>query len=111
MVKIYKDYTIVDKKSFLETSIIRLDQLQDKQKNIAKDIKETKEDIFSLLSEIYNDVSYSFENEKWAVSLQIVEKTSTKIDNDRLKEDNLYDQYKTKETSSRTFHITKKDIS
>ena len=32
MVKIYKDYTIVDKKSFLETSIIRLDQLQDKQK-------------------------------------------------------------------------------
>ena len=53
--------------------------------------------------------SYTFANELHTYSLQIIEKFSTIIDTDKMKEDEIYEKYKTKEVTSTTFHILKLD--
>ena len=97
----------LDKKAFLETSIIRLEQLTKQQKETAKEIASIKKDILAILDK---KLSYSFANEVNKYDLVIVQDTSTIIDNDRLKEDDLYDFYKTKERKSTKYHITKGDV-
>jgi ATP:corrinoid adenosyltransferase len=106
MVKKY-NLNVLDKKAFLETSIIRLEQLSKQQKETAKEISSVKKDILEILDK---KLSYSFANEVNRYDLVIVKETSTIIDNDRLKKDKLYDFYKTKPRKQTKYHITKGDV-
>jgi hypothetical protein len=56
-----------------------------------------------------NKNNYDFSNELHTYALQIIEKFSTIIDTELMKEDKVYDKYKTKERKSVTFHILKID--
>ena len=54
-------------------------------------------------------MNYQFSNELHTYALQIIKKVSTIIDTDKMKEDEVYEKYKTKERESTTFHILKLD--
>jgi len=97
---------IKNTKAYLQTSIIRCFQLDTQIKQLSKARAEVKKDITELMK---NKNNYDFSNELHTYALQIIEKFSTIIDTEQMKEDKVYDKYKTKERKSVTFHILKID--
>ena len=97
---------IKNTKAYLQSSIARLYQLDTQVKQLSKARNEVKKDITKLLDK---EMNYQFSNELHTYSLQIIEKFSTIIDTDKMKEDDIYEKYKTKERESTTFHILKLD--
>ena len=97
---------IKNTKAYLESSIARLYQLDTQVKQLSKARSEVKKDITKLLKK---EMNYQFSNELHTYALQIIKKVSTIIDTDKMKEDEVYDKYKTKERESTTFHILKLD--
>ena len=97
---------IKNTKAYLQSSIVRLYQLDTQVKQLSKARSEVKKDITKLLDK---EMNYQFSNELNTYALQIIKKVSTIIDTDKMKEDEVYDKYKTKERESTTFHILKLD--
>ena len=95
---------IKNTKAYLESSIARLYQLDTQVKKLSKARSEVKKDITKILDKKMN---YEFSNELHTYALQIIKKVSTKIDTDKMREDEIYEKYKTKERKSITFHINK----
>ena len=81
-------------------------QLDTQVKKLSKARSEVKKDITKILDKKMN---YEFSNELHTYALQIIKKVSTKIDTDKMREDEIYEKYKTKEVNSTTFHILKLD--
>ena len=96
---------IKNTKTFLETSIIRLQQLDKQKKDISKQIIEIKKDI--LANKYLKNSSHYFSNELHTYSLQVIYKTSKTLDIEKMKKAEIYEKYKTKEKNSITFHINK----
>ena len=97
---------IKNTKAYLQSSIARLYQLDTQVKKLSKARSEVKKDITKILDKKMN---YEFSNELHTYALQIIKKVSTKIDTDKMREDEIYEKYKTKEVNSTTFHILKLD--
>ena len=97
---------IKNTKAYLESSIARLYQLDTQVKQLSKARSEVKKDITKLLKK---EMNYQFSNELHTYALQIIKKVSPIIDTGTMKEDEVYDKYKTKERESTTFHILKLD--
>ena len=95
---------IKNTKAFLQSSIIRRFQLDAQIKELSKAKREVDKEIKEIMK---SKNSYTFANELHTYSLQIIEKFSTIIDTDKMKEDDIYEKYKTKERKSITFHINK----
>ena len=95
---------IKNKKAYLQSSIIRRFQLKEQIKELSKACRNVDKEIIDFMK---SKNSYTFANELHTYSLQIIEKFSTFIDTDKMKEDDIYEKYKTKERKSITFHINK----
>jgi len=96
---------IKNTKTFLETSIIRLQQLDKQKKDISKQIIQIKKDI--LANKYLKNSSHYFSDELHTYSLQIIYKTSKTLDIEEMKKAEIYEKYKTKDKNSTTFHINK----
>ena len=97
---------IKNTKAFLQSSIIRRFQLDAQIKELSKAKREVDKEIKEIMK---SKNSYTFANELHTYALQIIKKVSTIIDTDKMKEDEVYEKYKTKERESTTFHILKLD--
>ena len=98
---------ILNKKQYLNSLIIRIEQLDKQKKDILKSIASCKKDVLKLLGK---KVSHTFDNQLEKIVLQIVKTTDYVLDIQKLKDDNLYEKYKTKERNSTKFHITRETL-
>ena len=98
---------IKNTKTYLQTSIIRLEQLSIQRKVITKAIADIKKDIAK--NKHMKKDNYDFTNELYTYALQVIKKMSKVIDIEKMKEDGIYDKYKTKDKESVTYHILKID--
>ena len=98
---------IKNTKTYLQTSIIRLEQLSMQRKVITKAIADIKKDIAK--NKHMKKDNYDFTNELYTYALQVIKKMSKVIDIEKMKEDGIYDKYKTKDKESVTYHILKID--
>jgi len=95
---------IVNKKQYLNSLIIRIEQLEKQRKEISKSIANSKKDAIKLLGK---KVSHTFDNQLEKIVLQIIKSTDYILDTQKLKDDNLYEKYKTKPRNTVKFHITR----
>ena len=83
---------ILNKKQYLNSLIIRIEQLDKQKKDILKSIASCKKDVLKLLGK---KVSHTFDNQLEKIVLQ---------------DANLYEKYKTKPRNQTKFHITRETL-
>jgi|TARA_Y100000114_G_scaffold74467_1_gene68293 uncharacterized protein (UPF0335 family) len=98
---------ILNKKQYLNSLIIRIEQLDKQKKDILKSIASCKKDVLKLLGK---KVSHTFDNQLEKIVLQIVKTTDYVLDTQKLKDANLYEKYKTKPRNQTKFHITRETL-
>tara|TARA_Y100001938_G_C8072988_1_gene424280 strand:- start:1506 stop:1841 length:336 start_codon:yes stop_codon:yes gene_type:complete len=98
---------ILNKKQYLNSLIIRIEQLDKQRKDISKAIANSKKDAIKLLGK---KVSHTFDNQLEKIVLQIVKTTDYVLDIQKLKDANIYEKYKTKERNTTKFHITRETL-